>query len=44
MGDIIFILLITKTVKKPCKHVADSRYLGTGIRVVLASMKKFGGD
>jgi len=31
-------------VKEPCEHVADSRYLGTSIRVELVYMRKFGGD
>jgi len=44
IADIIFILLITRAVKKPCEHVADCRYLGTRIRVELVYMKKFGGD
>jgi len=42
--DIKFILLITRAVKKPCEHVAESRYLGTRIRVELVSVKKFVGD
>jgi hypothetical protein len=44
IADFVFILLINRAVKKPCKHVAGSRYLGTRIRVELVSMKKFGGD
>jgi hypothetical protein len=44
IADIKFVLLITRRVKKPCEHVADSRYLGTRIRVELVSMKKFVGD
>jgi hypothetical protein len=44
IADIIFILLITRTVKKLCEHVADCRYLETRIRVELVYMKKFGGD
>ena len=44
IADIIFILLITMAVKKPCEHVADSRYLGTRIMVELVYMRKFGRD
>jgi len=44
IADIIIILLITRTVKKPCGHVAGSRYLGTRIRIELVFMKNFGGD
>jgi hypothetical protein len=44
IADIIFILIITRAVKKPCEHVADSRYVGTRIIVELVYMRKFGGD
>jgi len=44
IANIIFILLTTMAVKKPCGHVANSRYLGTRRMVELVYMRKFGGD